>query len=386
VSTQSETVATRLEAAPEESADEPIWLRNCWQVAAFASEVGRSILPRMFLGQPVILYRGVGGEPVAMEDRCPHRLVPLSIGTLDGPVIRCGYHGLEFGTDGKCVRIPGQDEIPTTARVRTFPVLERHSLIWIWMGERQLANPTLVPDVHWLNDPAWVPSTGYHRMEADYRLITDNLLDLSHESYVHQKTIGNESVADSPAHVSVEHERIVRADREMHNIVPPPYFARIMASEDRIDRWQSAIYMPPGIHMTEAGVHKVGTDRSKAYVGRVLHLLTPETKTSSHYFWAMNRNYRLEDAELTEFIRVAVQHTLDEDQNVLELQMRAVLKERPTHFPPLAIRADSAPIRARRLLRKLVKGEIENNTAVAAPMPLAHEPPGALSLKHRISQ
>jgi vanillate O-demethylase monooxygenase subunit len=172
----------------------------------------------------------------------------------------------------------------------------------------------------------------------------------------------------------------------MHNIVPPPYFARIMASEDRIDRWQSAIYMPPGIHMTEAGVHKVGTDRSKAYVGRVLHLLTPQTKTSSHYFWAMNRNYRLEDAELTEFIRVAVQHTLDEDQNVLELQMRAVLKERPTHFPPLAIRADSAPMRARRLLRKLVKGEIENNTAGAAPTPLAHDPPGALSPKHRISQ
>jgi vanillate O-demethylase monooxygenase subunit len=360
-------------------------MRNAWHVAAFSSEVGRSILPRKLLGESVILYRSVTGAPVAMQDRCPHRLVPLSIGTLYGPVIRCGYHGLEFDTDGKCVAVPGQDVIPPGARVRTYPVIEKYKLIWIWMGPSDLADASLIPDIHWIDDPAWVPSTGYHRMEADYRLITDNLLDLSHEAYVHQRTIGNDAVADEPARVSIEHDRLIRADRDMLNISPPPFFERIMSYQGQINRWQSAIYMPPGIHMTEAGVHPVDTSRAEAFVGRVLHLLTPETTTSTHYFWAMNRNYRLEDNQMTEFIRTAVQHTLDEDKVVLELQMQAILKERPAHLPPVAIRGDAAPMRGRRLLARLIDAESQNGAAVAPPVALAMDPPGARPLTDTVS-
>jgi len=360
----------------ETTSERPIWMRNAWYVAAFASEVGRSILPRKLLGESIVLYRSEAGAPVAMQDRCPHRLVPLSIGSLRGPVIRCGYHGLEFDTDGKCVAVPGQEVVPPGARVRTFPVVDKYKLLWIWMGASELADPSLIPDVHWIDDPAWVPSTGYHRMEADFRLITDNLLDLSHEAYVHQRTIGNDAVADEPARVAVEQERLIHADRDMLNILPPPFFERIMDYKGRINRWQSAIYMPPGTHMTEAGVYPVETSSSKAFVGRVLHLLTPETPTSTHYFWAMNRNYRLEDAQMTEFIRTAVAHTFDEDKVVLELQMQAVLKEQPAHLPSVALRADAAPIRARRLLARLIDAELQNSAVVAPPIALANDPPG----------
>jgi vanillate O-demethylase monooxygenase subunit len=272
--------------------------------------------------------------------------------------------------------VPGQEVVPPGARVRTFPVVDKYKLLWIWMGASELADPSLIPDVHWIDDPAWVPSTGYHRMEADFRLITDNLLDLSHEAYVHQRTIGNDAVADEPARVAVEQERLIHADRDMLNILPPPFFERIMDYKGRINRWQSAIYMPPGTHMTEAGVYPVETSSSKAFVGRVLHLLTPETPTSTHYFWAMNRNYRLEDAQMTEFIRTAVAHTFDEDKVVLELQMQAILKEQPAHLPSVALRADAAPIRARRLLARLIDAELQNSAVVAPPIALANDPPG----------
>jgi phenylpropionate dioxygenase-like ring-hydroxylating dioxygenase large terminal subunit len=128
-----------------------------------------------------------------------------------------------------------------------FPVVERYNLVWIWLGKLELSDPTQIPDVHWMDDSKWVPSTGYHYIEADYRLITDNLLDLSHETYVHKETIGNEAVADAPVQVKLDRNRIIRAHREMPNIEPPPLFAQMLNHWGKINRWQIAIYMPPGI-------------------------------------------------------------------------------------------------------------------------------------------
>ena len=108
------------------------------------------------------------------------------------------YHGLTYGPDGKCVLIPGQDRIPVKAVVKTYPVVERYKLVWIWMGDPEKADPALVPDVHWMDSPGWVAAEGYHHVAANYKLLNDNLLDLSHETYVHGKTIGHDSVAESP--------------------------------------------------------------------------------------------------------------------------------------------------------------------------------------------
>lgn len=353
-----------------------IWLRNCWQVAAFASEVGRSILPRKFLNEAVILYRTPEGEPVAMRDRCPHRLVPLSIGHLDGGIVRCGYHGMEFDKTGKCVAVPAQSRIPGGATVRTYPVVDRHNLIWIWMGKPDLADPALIPDLHWFGDSAWTATTGYKHMECDYRLVTDNLLDLSHEAYVHQRTIGNKAAGEDLPKVKVDGDSIIWANREMNDIDPPPFFARIMGEACRIDRWQSAIYMPPGLNVTEAAMRRVGAPLKEAYAWRVLHLITPETRTSAHYFWAMVRNCRLEDDQLTTFIRDAVSATFDEDKKVLELQMKALVEEQPKQFPSVAIMVDAAPVRARRMLAKLIERELQDETAVFQPVPVGYDPIG----------
>jgi phenylpropionate dioxygenase-like ring-hydroxylating dioxygenase large terminal subunit len=350
-----------------------MWMKNTWQVAGFASEIKHEILARRFCNEPVILWRTQAGEAVAMEDRCPHRRAPLSIATLHGDEVRCGYHGMGFNKDGKCVHVPGQDSAPGNALVRTYPLVERYRLIWIWLGDASLADPALVPDLHWMDHEGWVSSDGYHQMKANYRLVTDNLLDLSHETYVHKETIGNGAVADAPVQVKLDRGRIIRAHREMPNIDPPPFFAHCLNYTGKINRWQIAIYMPPGMHMTEAAVHPVGTPREKAFLMRALHLLTPETDDTTHYFWGVCRNFRIDEPELTASIYKGVRHTFDEDKFVLELQAARLREDGDPPVPMATIKVDAAPIQGRRLLASLVEKEKQDPTFVAPPLLMADD-------------
>src|SRR5579862_5215237 len=159
---------------------EPMFLRNCWYVAARDSELDdRRLVARRILGEPMLFFRTADGTIAAFQDRCPHRLAPLSAGRRIGDRIRCGYHGIEFAADGRCVHIPGQDTVPASAGVRTFPALLRHGCAWVWPGDPTKADPALIPDVPWPRLAGWATAEGYTHVAADYRLLTDNLLDLS---------------------------------------------------------------------------------------------------------------------------------------------------------------------------------------------------------------
>ena len=169
-----------------------MFLRNYWYVAATDAEIGRKPLARTILGEPIVFFRTEAGAPVAMEDRCAHRHLPLSMGKLVGDELQCHYHGLRFGTDGRCTRIPGQEQIPRGAKVKTYPVAERYHWIWIWMGDPALADPAAITDFHWLDDPNhWGAKSSYLHVEANWQLVVDNLLDLTHLAFVHDTTIGN---------------------------------------------------------------------------------------------------------------------------------------------------------------------------------------------------
>lgn len=346
-----------------------MWLKNAWQVAAFADELGEKLLPRRLLNQSVVLYRTEAGEAVAMEDRCPHRLVPLSLGRrVDGDAIECGYHGMRFDQTGQCTFAPGQ-RAPKAVKVRTFPAIEKYNLIWIWLGDPDLAKANLVPDIYWFDDPAWTVARGYHHFAADYRLVTDNLLDLSHETYVHQKTIGHHAIVDSEPEVSIDTDGAVRAKREMLNIEPPPFFQLFMDYQGRIDRSQVAFYMPPGINMTEYSGKRVEGDQT-VFLNRVMHILTPETEHSTHYFWGQARNYRLDDTQLSDTIAEATARTFDEDREMLELQQQRIIEENAT-VPQAAIRFDKAPVQGQRMLEKLVENEKSDPTFVFKPVQIA---------------
>ena len=340
-----------------------MWLRNCWYVAAHAHDVGASLLARRILDEPIIFWRTSEGEVAALKDRCPHRLVPLSAGQVVDDAVQCGYHGMRFGADGTCVAVPGQGGIPASARVRSYPVLERHGLIWVWMGPAELADADLVPDIHWMQAPGWVVSKGYLHMQADYRLVGDNLLDLSHESFLHTRTIGDDVVVNTPVRVDVVDGMVVRAHRDMPNIEAPPFFALLLGSDGHIDRRQTAVYHPPSTHMTLVNISAAGAPET-ALDGRAIHLLTPETARTTHYHWGFARSYHLDNADLTEQVRRATAATFNEDAEMLALQQAGIEEEPAGPFPRLALRVDAGPVQGRRLLASLIEKERETGAAL----------------------
>ena len=334
-----------------------MFMTNCWQVAAYSAEVSRQLLKRRLVGEAVILYRREAGDVVAMQDRCPHRYLPLSLGCLDGDVVQCGYHGLRFDATGACVHVPGQDMIPPKARVRVYPVHEKHTFVWIWMGDPGRADPALIADFHWMDDPEWAAAEGYHHVAADYRFLVDNLLDLSHETFVHPETIGNDAVADSPASVKVLDRKTVRVHRDMFGCEPPPQFIALAGFAGRIDRWHTTLYTPPGLCIIEVGAVPAGTgDRSAGFEARILNLITPETDKSSHYFWAHARNIRRDDHDLTEVIRRSIVETFDQDKVVLEAQ-QIESDAIGTTDPGVALKVDLGPIQGRSVLRAALQQE-----------------------------
>jgi vanillate O-demethylase monooxygenase subunit len=359
------------------------WMRNVWYVAGFAHELdGVPWVARRFLGVSVVMLKTSGGEVSALEDVCPHRLLPLSAGRRHGDELQCGYHGLRFAADGTCLEAPGQAAPPARAQVRRLPLVARHGLLWIWLGPPTLARPELIPDMRWNDDPQWTPSRGYHHVQADYRLCMDNLMDLGHESWVHRRTIGQgdeECIPRYPVTVSVAGEGLVRAHREMPNIEPPPFFAMVLDHQGRINRWQTAIAMAPSLCMTDFGVYPVQASPDDAFRSHVLHLLTPETEQTTHYFWAVARNRKLDDAGLTEAMRAATEHTFDEDAAVLSLQQQQ-LQRYGGAVPGVALRVDEAPIRTRRALEALIRREAQEPEFCFVPPPMVDDATPALAM------
>lgn len=328
-----------------------MFMTNCWQVAAYSAEVNDQLLARTLVDIPVVLYRTMAGATVAMQDRCPHRYLPLSLGRKLGDVIECGYHGLQFGPAGNCLRVPGQDVIPERAKVTVYPTVEKHSFIWIWMGDATKADPALVPDCHWMDDPEWAVAEGYHFIQADYRFLVDNLLDLSHETFVHPETIGNGAVADSPVSAKTINKTTVSVHRDMYRCEAPPQFVELGGFTSLIDRWHTTLYTPPALCIIEVGaVPAAETDRSTGFEARILNLITPSTGKTSHYFWAHARNVRRDDDNLTNIIRASIVTTFNQDKAILEAQQ--IESDRiGTIDPGVVLGFDVGSVHGRRVLR-----------------------------------
>src|SRR5262245_33197630 len=226
-----------------------MFLRNCWYVAGWSHHFGNDgLVSRTILDDPMVLYRKSDGGIVALEDRCCHRLAPLSLGRIEGDDLRCLYHGLKFAPSGKCIEIPNQSFVPGRAGVRAYPVVERDCWVWVWMGDPALADPALIPQALGHGDDGWIMRTGELAYKANYELINDNLLDLAHLSYVHAKTLGRNSMAwgNSRPHV-MRLERGLRISRWVVGNPLAPYLEK--PADARTDSWQSYDYMVPGVFL-----------------------------------------------------------------------------------------------------------------------------------------
>lgn len=338
-----------------------MYLRNCWYGAAWSREVGRDLFVRTICDEPIVFYRTQAGRAVALEDRCAHRRAPLSKGRLVGDVLRCGYHGLEYDGAGKCVRIPGQKEVPDNARVRAYPVIDKWRWLWIWMGDPAAADEDLIPDVHWNDSPGWVSPGDTLHMKGHYQLLVDNLLDLSHLSFLHERTIGTDKVAETPMSVETDGDR-VRVTRWIIDKPAPPMFVEAGGFTENVDRWQLVEWTPPGTVLIDVGCAATGTgapegDRSQGIEARSINLITPETERTHHYLWSYARNYDVENEDLTELLYRKVGDTFLEDKDMIEGQ-QARIETETDGGGTIDLRVDSGPLQARRILERLIGEEL----------------------------
>ncbi|NRF70375.1 aromatic ring-hydroxylating dioxygenase subunit alpha [Aquincola sp. S2] len=336
---------------------------NAWYAAAYDVELKPALLARTICNQKVVLYRKTDGQPAALEDACWHRLLPLSMGRLEGDEVVCGYHGLVFNDEGRCTHMPSQETINPSACVRAYPVVEKHRFVWLWPGDPTLADPALIPDLHWNHDPAWAGDGQRISVQCDYRLVIDNLMDLTHETFVHGSSIGDRAVAEAPF-VATHGERFATVTRWMENITPPPFWAGQIFQgrgyRGPVDRWQIIRFEAPATVVIDVGVAVAGTgapqgDRSQGVNGHVLNTITPETDTTCHYFWAFARNYCLDEQRLTHELREGVARIFREDETVLEAQQRAITERPGYRFYNLNI--DAGAMWARRLIDAQIAAE-----------------------------
>jgi vanillate O-demethylase monooxygenase subunit len=324
------------------------FVRNAWYAACWSDDLKQEPLARVLLGEELALFRTGSGGVAAVEDCCPHRFAALSMGTVDAGEIVCPYHGMRFGGDGVCTAIPGQKNVPSRARMKSFPAIERNGLVWVWTGDADAAQPARLPDVHWLDAPGWRSVTGTTRYDCNWLLLVDNLIDLSHTTFVHQSTIGTDDVADTPVSAQRDGDTVV-VTRMMHNTEPSKFYRQVGNFDGNVDRWHRIWLDPPSTVIIDAGAVPAGTnDRDAGIDTRVISVLTPVDDRTVDQHWGFARDFKLDDDALDGVIAEALVFTFDEDRDILARQQRN-LEKRPGALMMNNV-ADAGVVLARRLI------------------------------------
>lgn len=334
--------------------------RNQWYVAAYGAEVGRDLLARTVLGEAIVLYRTEAGEAVALADRCVHRRFPLSESRLEGDTVVCGYHGFTYDQTGACVFVPGQARIPRTARVTKYPVLEQDSFIWVWIGDAE-PDAALAPRAPWLADPAYTTVCGMEPLAARAGLLVDNLMDLSHETYLHGGYIGTPEVANTPITTEVDDEAgVVYVSRHMADADCPPFYSQSTGLQGRITRWQDIEFHPPCLYLLHSRVAPAGVlppaegPDDQAFHVEVVYAITPSTEHSTYDFWAVARDFALEDEGVSDFLRESNRTVVLQDVQALDVLEKVIASE-PEGYQELSINIDTGGLAARRILDRMVQ-------------------------------
>lgn len=339
------------------------YLLNAWYVAALAQEVGPTeLFHRTLLDTSILLYRKVDGTAVAIHNRCPHRFAPLHLGTRNGDEVACKYHGLVFDCTGQCTHSPhGNGNIPKAAKVRAYPIIERYGFLWIWMGDKP-ADESLLPDFSYLDQgPDTALAYTYLHVKCYYELVSDNVMDLSHVDHLHSEIISTKGTL-SPLMAKVrEEDRSVNARWEWTQTPASLLFSPHLPDPEGETRlFFDITWTPPGnIQLSVGALQGEGNLDLNNTVGQYdLHTVTPETAKTTHYFFATRRNHLIDDAEHNEHM---IQILHDTFQNEDGAMLEAVQEEMQTTdffaLNPVLMSNDVAPVRVRRLLRRLVQEE-----------------------------
>ncbi len=342
-----------------------MFLFNTWYVAASSREIQDKPLGRKIFGERIVFFRDTQGHICALEDFCPHRGAPLSLGFQRGDQIVCGYHGLAIDCKGKAAHMTGQntDKFPS---VKNYPAVERYGFVWVWPGASEKADASLIPVMHWYNNPNWAYGGGMYHINCNYLLMIDNLMDLTHETYVHATSIGQSEIEEVPVKTTFD-SHTVCTSRHMQNVKAPPFWqnaliAQGLPADELVDRWQVCKFSLPTHVMIDVGVARAGkggydAPQAEKASSTVVDFITPEDEHSMWYFWGMARQFKANDDELTDQIRKGQGGIFSEDLEMLERQQSNLV-----HWPDrrlMKLNIDAGGVHSRRIIEREIALEQE---------------------------
>ena len=341
-------------------------IRNCWYVAGLSGDFTRELRERTLLETTVLMYRKLDGTPVIMSNRCPHRSFPLSRGRLEGDSVVCGYHGMVFNPTGQCTAMPSLANAPTHARIQGYPVRERGPLVWVWMGDAAAADESLIPDTSWLDSPDWSTVGGQFGIHTNYVAMHENLLDQTHFAILHADSVGTPEYARSELRVEGVGDQVHIA-RALRNSEPPAIYGVPMKLTGRkVDRYSDSRFESPAAHIAHARI--VNAEPRPGELGEyrvnITHLFTPERQNSIHYWWFNSRDFALEDAQASEYLRASSEKAYMEDVDALTWIQETYDRESGP-VPELSFGPDRPGLMMRRNLLRLSKEEAPTSPVIA---------------------
>ncbi len=335
--------------------------KNQWYVIALTEEIAHRPLARTVCDENIVCYRLPDGTPVALADRCSHRRYPLSLGQLDGATLICGYHGFSYDCTGTCIAVQGQSRIPAQADVPSYQLVEQGMWTWVWIGDEDPAGkkPPLTP---WLEGKdGWMAISAMAPIDCRHSLLVDNLLDLSHETFLHGGYIGTPEVSTTPITTTVDRENsIVRVDKHMEAVECPPFYERTTGLTSPIDRWQDIEFFAPGFYLLHVRIAPAGSAPRAdgrddgAFHVKVLYGLTPSTADRTYDFWAVCRDFALDDTEIDTYLDAMQREIVVQDVDALNILEQRIQND-PNPFE-VVLGIDRGALTARRVIQALCGG------------------------------
>jgi len=337
-----------------------MFLRNAWYVAGLQAGITRELRPLTILGERIVFYRKQDGTPVALEDACPHRKLPLSKGRLRQDDVECGYHGLKFDCTGRCVAAPTQKLIPASAQVKSYPATDRYGLVWVWLGEPGKADTALIPTIENFDNPDWKITSG-DAMDCacHYLHLVDNLLDPSHVAWVHASSFAAAGTEDTDIEVQISDDGVI-ASRWILGQDAPPFYADLVKTDGVVDRFQYYEVQFPSCAINKSIYTSAGKGGpnyqhdERDYFMISYNFLTPIDEDNTRYFWLQHRNTDPHDDAITKKIAAGARAAFEEDRQILE-EVHRGMENAAT--PNITLGVDAAAVQFRRALHQKIEAE-----------------------------
>jgi phenylpropionate dioxygenase-like ring-hydroxylating dioxygenase large terminal subunit len=333
---------------------------NCWWVAALSSEVGQTPMERWLLDVPVLLYRTEEGRAVALEGRCPHRGAPLALGCRKGDAIQCGYHGFTFAPSGDCINVPSMKAAIASLKIRAYPVIESGPLVWVYMGDPQALNRVPPPlRLDWTTDPAFALVTGRMDINANYMLLKENVLDLTHFGFVHAATF---KITDwvEPPQVEVQGDLVTYRQHFEQSPLPPPFAEALsLPVGTPFNRENYGSFISPALQIAAVDFIDPKRTDSEAIAGkfRIAHATTPVDATHMYYFYLLARDHGTSLEQMSRFAALS-KKGFGEDETMIEAVQQILSRDpRPADAWEVSVKSDTAGVQARRALLRWMARE-----------------------------